>query len=177
MGEIDISHVGIIQWTVAFFFSGVATTSFIFWVIGRGLRKFVKTTVAGVTTEIKTIEKNIEMNERSFNLRVQEVMQHIEGRIKELDMRKVELIVYTRDKEAADVILKSVQTTAMCDAVRHACQDRIFDKLSMMDATMKVVLANQAEFEGVRGKLDIVIERQKHVIERLDAHINGSKKA
>lgn len=178
----DISHSQIIMWTVGFFFSGVAATSFIFWAIGRGLKKTVRDAIKTMKEdniqnerEIKTLELNLNSNYKSTTRRLEEVISSFETKIKKLEVTKVDIIIYDKDQEKAERIIKSLQTIDGCVQYQHVCQGAVLTKLDYMSKALDQVVENQQEVVGVSKIVTLVEKRQQEVIERIDKHINGHK--
>lgn len=141
------AHSNILMWVTAFFFTGMGLYGAFFWYFTKGLRSAVK----DMGTDLCSIRDELD----------------------KIDKRKVELIVYLDDKEKTETILKTLQTTDRCMLMQRACIGSITPILTDMKEDLKTVLENQQEFAGIKGVLDLVSQRQKEVIERIDSHVDG----
>ena len=143
----EMSHSSILTWTVGFFFTGLAVYGAFFWYLFRR-----------VNISMKAVEKEV---------------CWVKDQIDTLDKRKVELVVYVDDKERAEQILKTLQTTDRCMLMQRACLGSVLPALTDLKEDVKAVLKNQEELVGIKQVLSLVTERQKGVIERIDGHLNG----
>lgn len=143
----EITHSQILMWVVGFFFTGIGAYSFFFWYITKGLKVMVRDVASDVHSA--------------------------RSEIAEIDKRKVELVVYLDDKDKAEQIVKTLQTTDRCMLMQRACIGSITPTLTDIKDDLKTVLKNQEEFVGVKSVLELVTNRQQEVIKRIDSHING----
>lgn len=172
------SHTELLMWTVTFFFGGLGLYGMLHLFMLRGSKQALNE----LGDKVENIQKHFDDRIDRVNAQVLTVDNKLEEKTKILEAKKVDVLVYVKDRDAADIILKSLMTRDMCDSMRHSCQDRIFDKLAMMSANVDRLIENQGDFEELKGvvgatneMVKMVIDRQKQVMDRMDKHINGTK--
>lgn len=146
--ENEISHAHIIMWTVGFFITGLGLYGGVSWLV--------------IKRALKTTDKDLVALKQCVN---------------SLEIKKVEVSLYVKDREEVKEFLGTLQTTAMCAATQRACAGAIHPVLNAIKENLEQVLENQASMIKDRaitdGKLDMVITRQNHVIQQIDSHLNG----
>jgi len=93
--------------------------------------------------------------------------------LQKIDKKKVEMIVYMDDKEEAKKIIAHLQTIDRCLLMQRACVGGITPIMEDMREDLRAVLKNQEELSGVKEVMQLVTDRQKEVIGRIDSHLNG----
>jgi hypothetical protein len=167
MPNVDgVSHAQLLMWVGTYFFTGLVLYGGIMWLL-------VRKTMRPLSSQIVDMKKEICTNNKRREAEFKELSEDL---IK-LDNKKVEVRLYMDDKEEARQIVASLQTVDRCNLMQKACFGTIQPVLRGIQDDIKSVLNNQAVMAEERGKmdgkLDMVIERQKHVIDRVDGHMNG----
>ena len=63
--------------------------------------------------------------------------------------------------------MENLQSKPLCILMQTSCQNLLAER---MDKVSKVT---NEKIESIEDKVDLVLERQSQVIERIDAHVNG----
>jgi hypothetical protein len=143
----EVSHAQLLMWVGTFFFAGMGVYASVFFFMFRGFRAKVK--------------------------KIGDDVVEARNKLDDIDQRKVELIVYMDDKEEAKKVIASLQTTDRCMLMQRVCVGSITPTLATIKDNLDAVLRNQEELMGVKQVLNLVTNRQKEVIERIDTHLNS----
>lgn len=152
----EITHSGIIMWVVSFFFGGMGVYGVLFWFIVKGIKKPLQ-----------------ELRTETANLRRQSAI--LDEKVATLEVKKVDLVIYIDDKEKAEQLISTLETKERADIMRNAIQQHLLDRLTDMRMLMEQILTNQTKSDELRGEVRQMMERFKHIVDRVDRHIDGNK--
>jgi hypothetical protein len=154
----ELSHAELVIWTVSFFFTGIGIYGLFFWGMSRGLRK----SVSNLGDQFKEFRQ--EINDDAMKLR---------SELRVVDEKKVDIVLYVKDKEAATLVMSKLQTEERCVAMRDVCTKHVVDRLVDLKKSIDGLTEGQKEVSAIHGTLDMVIKNQEKVISRIDSHVNG----